>query len=109
MPVQKIFNVRTGKREECLVNEVYGGGSAFDIEKDRANCREVERRRQLLAQRTTRRDVGRPEAYRLVAAIHAALRVVRSPARGILKQSNRANSFFLAKIEPMPSSAWHAQ
>src|SRR5262245_58517557 len=55
------------------------------------------------------RNVRRAEADRIVAAIGAAFGVVRSPARRVLKKPDRADPLFLAKIEPVPGAARHAQ
>src|SRR5437867_6607329 len=48
-----------------------------------------------------RREVRRAEADRLKSAVDAAVRVVRRPAGGILKQANRADPAIAAQVEPM--------
>src|SRR6185312_4885050 len=61
-----------------------------------------------LLRRILRRDVTRPPADGLVAAVHAAVGVVRRPAGGILEQADGANAPVATEIEPVQRSARHA-
>src|SRR5580704_4580580 len=52
--------------------------------------------------------IRRPEANRLEAGVHAALRVMRRPARLILKEAHGANAPVAAQIEPVMGALRHA-
>ena len=65
-------------------------------------------RRRNVTRRMRRRKVRWAEAERLKSAVDAALRVVRRPARDVLKQPDRANAPIAAEVEPVMRAARHA-
>src|SRR5262249_47207908 len=52
-------------------------------------------------------DVGWAQANRLIVFVDSTARVIRSPAGGILKETDGANSAITTKIKPMTSFAWN--
>src|SRR5215831_4876227 len=61
-----------------------------------------------LTQRWQRRQINRSKTQWLVILVHAASGVLRRPTGRVLKETNCADAPFLAEIEPMESSARHA-
>src|SRR6266851_5992850 len=95
MLAQKGLHLAAGVRKQRLVNEIDRSGRTFDVQQENADAccvRGLYRQAHSSARGRTWRNVSRPPAHGLVAAIHTAIRIVRRPPALVLEQANRADA-----------------
>ena len=97
----------TGKRKKNLVDKLYWGRRALDVQEKDPDIFEERCQCQLFG-RFFKRNVLGSQTDRFITCVNSTSSVVGGPSCWILKQSNRPDLTLSAEIEPVPGSPGHA-